>query len=508
MDILTRALMQAEGGKYGFLKLYSVFLDKELGECEITFLYPEKNQIDNETRSFIQKLVEDNLKLNSKIRVKFKKSFLDERLIKKVILDFFAQNYKSILSQISEEQIGVTIEGENVLLSLSVCEQVYNLFEANFVQKKLISFLQNEFIANFSVKLIVDEKYAISSDIPFVPISVKPKKTYRYEVTIIKDLFGSKIQPFPELIKNNTSPKTSLILFGKISKVTKKEFTIKKGKRKGESKSYFSFNLYDGKTLDCIYFCPKSNENKCKALADGMNFLCLGDLRPGLDDKLTYYIKAMALAQTKVMPNEEEEVDFSQHKVVAEIEDFKDHQQENIFVKEPTYNEPIASSNIVVYDLETTGLNPELDEIIEIGAIKIEKGKITKRFASFVKPLNKISDETIKINHITNEMVANAPKIEDVIVDFYNFCEGCIISGYNNTDFDNKFLKKALAKVGLKLTNQNLDVFLLARTKKLKTNNLKLTTVAAVGIDLKGAHRAYNDAFATAKVLLKLNEAN
>lgn len=161
----------------------------------------------------------------------------------------------------------------------------------------------------------------------------------------------------------------------------------------------------------------------------------------------------------------------------------------------------------MVYDLETTGLDPETCDIIEIGAIKIEKGRITKKFATFVNPGKHIPDEASAINHITDDMVAGSPKIEDVIVDFYKFCEGCIISGYNNNNFDNNFLKKAYQKAGLKFNVESLDVMLLARGGRIKTTNFKLTTVAAaLGIELSNAHRAYNDAFATAKVLLKLNE--
>ena len=82
-----------------------------------------------------------------------------------------------------------------------------------------------------------------------------------------------------------------------------------------------------------------------------------------------------------------------------------------------------------------------------------------------------------------------------------------MISGYNNTEFDNKFLRKAAQKAGVKFNNDNIDVFQIARVSRLNTHNLKLGTVAAaLGVDLTGAHRAYNDAIATAKVLLKLSE--
>ena len=217
----------------------------------------------------------------------------------------------------------------------------------------------------------------------------------------------------------------------------------------------------------------------------------------------------MTYAQIKTKPmDDEEDLSILDRAPVVKIEDYFDHEQSNIFSKsEKSYREPVANNDIVVYDLETTGLDPETCEIIEIGAIKIEKGTITKKFSTFVKPKSPIPADASRINHITDDTVEDAPKIEDVIVDFYNFCDGCYISGYNNTDFDNKFLKKAGQKVGLKFSNPNLDVLILARAARLRVNNFKLITVAtALGIDLTNAHRAYNDAFATAKVLLKLHE--
>ena len=104
-------------------------------------------------------------------------------------------------------------------------------------------------------------------------------------------------------------------------------------------------------------------------------------------------------------------------------------------------------------------------------------------------------------------MVEFAPKIEDVIIDFYNWSRGCIISGYNIVGFDMKFLTKVASKIGLKFDNEIIDTMIVVRQSKLRTTNYKLTTVAkALGIDLTDAHRAYNDAHATAKVLMELHK--
>lgn len=506
MDEFSTKLFSFENQKYSFLKLYKVTYDTQQNLCEITFLYPETmSQIDKPMRDELQKFAENNLNINAKIKVKFKRSFLDERLLKAQIIKFFKNNYKSISSFLTDKQIEIQKQGEKILINLNFAKEVFQLFNSTLAQKQLLSELQDNFIGDFTIQACENENFKISDIIPDVPIKVPPKKVVRYQVEPIKKLFGKDISPNPELIKNNTHPKPSVILFGKISNLQKKTFTAKHGKNKGEEKVYYTFVLDDSSKIDCVYFSTKTNQKKCEALADGMSFLCLGDIKIGITDKPTYYINAMTYAQIKTQPQElEEEIESAG---VVKIEDYFEHKQENIFCKQPTYKEPISSRDIVVYDLETTGLDPEFCDIIEIGAIKIEKGRITKKFATFVNPGKHIPDEATAINHITDDMVASAPKIEDVILDFYKFCEGCIISGYNNNGFDNNFLKKAYQKAGLKFNPESLDVMLLARAGGVKTSNFKLTTVAAaLGIDLSNAHRAYNDAFATAKVLLKLNE--
>lgn len=509
MDEFSTKLANIQNGKFSFLRLLSVVYDETLNLCELTFLFPENiQQIDNQMREEIKNFAQENIPIKGKIKVKFKRSFLDERLLKKRILQFFEVNFKSIFAQLKENQIQIDKQQDKINITLHLGREVVQMFENSFAKKMLLGELEENFIANFDISICEDDAFKIADEIPVVPIKVKPKKVIRYQVEIIKKLFGKDISPYPELIKNNAQPKSGVILFGKISNLQKRTFIAKSGKLKGEEKVYYTFNLNDGGSIECVYFCSKTNQKKCEVLDNGMCFLCLGDIKVGLSGKLTYYVSSMTLAQIKQPPQQEEPATFERAGVVP-IEDYFEHKQENIFVKEPIYKDPVSSSNIVVYDLETTGLDPETCDIIEIGAIKIEKGRITKKFATFVNPGKPIPEEATKINHITDEMVKSSPKIEEVILDFYNFCEGCIISGYNNIGFDNNFLKKAYQKVGLKFNNDSLDVMLLARSGKINTSNFKLTSVAAaLGIDLSNAHRAYNDAFATAKVLLKLNEIN
>ena len=85
----------------------------------------------------------------------------------------------------------------------------------------------------------------------------------------------------------------------------------------------------------------------------------------------------------------------------------------------------------IAFDLETTGLNPEQNEIIEIGALKVRDGKVQERFMEFVRPTENISPVVMNLTGITNEMVADARSSRNVIPDFLDFCGDDILIGHN-----------------------------------------------------------------------------
>ena len=509
MDIV-KLLNKEFNNKYDFLKLYEVTYNPSLLECVLTFLYPQNMEnLSREEKDEIRKFLTSTLNLNADVVVKFKKSFLDNRLFVSEILKFINDNYKSIAVYLKENQIEINDENNTKNIKLHLGKEVFKYFENSNVSNKLGEYLIEKFISTFEISAISDENFKINDTIGDVEAPILFKKNHRYKVFTVHNLFGGDIAPEPEFIKDNNAPKTSVIFAGKIENFQKKTFTRKKGKREGEEGTYYTFTLNDDKKIDCVYFCPKSNLKKMDFLTNDMTILCLGDLKVGLSNKLTYYIKRVAVAtideQSKIIKPENLSL---KHKNTVEIEDYFNSKQENIFEKKIEYNDYIMSNTFVVYDLETTGIDPTTDKIIEIGAIKIENGKLTKKFSTFVDPEMHIPEEASKINNITDDMVKGAPKLLDAILDFLKFTEGAIISGYNNINFDNKFINKACKDSNLEFANETVDVFNLARlSDKVHSKNYKLKTVCDVlNVSLEGAHRAYNDAIATAQVLLKLNE--
>ncbi|MCD8149975.1 MAG: PolC-type DNA polymerase III [Clostridiales bacterium] len=160
----------------------------------------------------------------------------------------------------------------------------------------------------------------------------------------------------------------------------------------------------------------------------------------------------------------------------------------------------------VVFDLETTGFSPEKNKIIEIGAVKVEEGKITDKFSTFVNPQTPIPFEIEKLTSINDEMVMGAPLIADALPDFMEFSEGAVMVAHN-ADFDMSFIRKNCELLGLPCDKTVLDTVSLARTLLPQLNRYKLDTVAkALKIPLNHHHRAVDDAGCTADIFIKFVE--
>ena len=116
----------------------------------------------------------------------------------------------------------------------------------------------------------------------------------------------------------------------------------------------------------------------------------------------------------------------------------------------------------VAFDVETTGLDPEQNEIIEIGALKVRNGKVVERFMKFIRPTEEISQTITDLTGITNEMVVNAQSREQVIPEFLDFCREDILIGHN-VAFDYSFMKMGALAVGLDFVSQGIDTLKIAR---------------------------------------------
>ncbi len=157
----------------------------------------------------------------------------------------------------------------------------------------------------------------------------------------------------------------------------------------------------------------------------------------------------------------------------------------------------------VVFDLETTGFSPDRNKIIEIGAVKVENGVITERFSTFVNPEVPIPFNIEELTSIKDDMVLDAPKIEEILPEFMEFCKGAIMVAHN-AEFDMSFITKNCERQGLPTEFTIIDTVALARILLPNLNRFKLDTVAkALGVSLENHHRAVDDAACTAEIFVK-----
>ncbi len=160
----------------------------------------------------------------------------------------------------------------------------------------------------------------------------------------------------------------------------------------------------------------------------------------------------------------------------------------------------------VVFDLETTGFSPIQNRIIEFGAVKVEKGRITERFSTFVNPGEPIPFRIEKLTGISDEMVLGAPTIEKVLPEFMEFCDDCIMVAHN-ASFDMSFIDGNCRRQGLACDKTVVDTVSMARVLLPSLNRFKLDTVAkALGVPLEKHHRAVDDAACTANIFLRFLE--
>lgn len=170
------------------------------------------------------------------------------------------------------------------------------------------------------------------------------------------------------------------------------------------------------------------------------------------------------------------------------------------------------NTDIVVFDIETTGLSSVYDEIIEIGAVKLRNLEKVDEFSTLVKPLGAVSKKTIELTGIDDSMLVNEPLIEEVLPKFMDFCKGAVMVAHN-ASFDIGFVSYQARVQNLEFNPPVLDTLALSRTLYPEFKKHGLDAVSKrLNVILSRHHRAEADVSATVGILkamfAKLNDMN
>ncbi|MGK0576317.1 PolC-type DNA polymerase III [Macrococcus capreoli] len=165
----------------------------------------------------------------------------------------------------------------------------------------------------------------------------------------------------------------------------------------------------------------------------------------------------------------------------------------------------LKTATYVVFDVETTGLSSQYDKIIELAAVKVKDGEIIDKFERFSNPGERLNETIKNLTGITDDMLVDAPPIEEVLSDFRDFVGDAIYIAHN-ASFDMGFIDTGFERLGFgATTNGVIDTLELSRTINTEMGKHGLNFLAKkYGVELTQHHRAIYDAETTAHIFVKM----
>ncbi len=433
--------------------------------------------------------------------VEVKKIVADKELVEKEIEYFIKNKFASVSHHTKEMNFDFVFTDDRCEYTIKSNDDMINYIVQNGVLEKISAYLSenfcNEFIGNVESvgEAVVDSSLLKVSE----PESAYEKiKCRTIKVIDPVRLWGEEIEPYAVYIADSALAYGKASFCGVITAINQKE--TKTGK------PFYIIELDDktGKISGKI-FMTKEKEKKFEKIQVGTTVLTSGELS-AYNGMPSYKINDLSFCELPkdFVPEEKPTKKAPSEYSLIFPSPLVDMSQGNMFSVEREIPECLKGVTFVVVDLETTGTSyMGGDKITEIGAVKIEDGKITQKFQTLIDPQMQISEKITSLTGIDDDMVRGQPTFEKVLPDFYKFCDGAVLIAHN-AEFDCGFIKFYAKPEGYDFKNGIIDTLALARETLPGLKNYKLNTVCDhFGIEFLH-HRALSDAHATAKMFLEL----
>ena len=477
------------------LKLNGIEIDRETASIKYNFICDET--VDKELEEKILKVCFDNsLAVFKGVEISIKKIVSNEELVIKCIFDFLKENYPSISIFLKPTDVYTVIIDNVVKYTLKLTPDGAEYVNKNGALKKLNEHLSKNFCSEFAGSTVIKEREEIidlsSEEVFEAELKRVEHRTIRVkEIEIIDDANIGNLALYIEDALDGDAT-----ICGKVTEVTEKQ--TKNGK------PFLIIHIDDttGKTSG-VYFSKKNTYSKIKEIKEGDAIIARVKIGEYNGKRSTTFEKInKCIFPEDFVKKEKFKKKAPQNYSTIFPEEISFVRVKSIFDEEGRLPKEILENDVVVFDIETTGLDVLNDGITEIGAVKIKGGEIKEKWTTLVKPDQVITSKITELTGITNEMVANSPKISTVIPDFMKFIDGCIIVA-QNAEFDTKFIKKYAGAEEYEVKNKVYDTMELSR-QYLRLNKNDLHTLAEHYGIVFNHHRAYDDALATAQIFLEL----
>lgn len=514
---LTEQLNARTGGRFSFLKLSFGEADLKKKCITLAFLYPEDKEAEvYRSEAEITECVRAVAAVPCTLNVKFVKSHFDANDFRRRLFRFLFA-YPVLSSGLTDRDVTVGRDENGIVITLHIEESLVDYCEDKQVIRAIEDFIELSYCQPIRVRVepkketraldSIDE-YARRLEYEASGVALENADERRLiRPQMVEEFIGDIIYDMARYICDCTRPEQRLVVCGAVENFQQLE---RKNAPEGKPKHYYKFTLKDPTgEMNCIYFPNRKTDDKMTLIKNGREMVCCGDLdidkfRPG---QMTYSVRRISLC---VFPK-----DFTINRLVRKVDEvyhcvfpqpYVVAEQGSLFQTEEKIPAYAADKTFCVFDIETTGLNTATDKIIEIGAVRIENGRITETFSTFIDPGVPIPERITQLTTITDDDVKGAPSVEDVLPDFYKFSYNTIMVG-QNVQFDYGFVSAAGQAMNIYFDNERVDTLALGRKYLTGLTKFKLGNLTEYfGIRNKGAHRAIYDAIATAEVFLKLAE--
>lgn len=485
-------IRKAEGLKRAVLKKITVEGNT------VTFHLLTDLTYSKEDVSYAEEITKRFVPTGTEGRVSVMKSVPSADGVRAVISEILKNKFPAAAAFISPSDVEVLTDGAGGRFVLSVGAQERAQFAHGDVVNVLSAELMRAFCGTWfggyrDIKR--QEEEIIREELTPVEKIIAPRT---FEITKYTPVDGAEPK-FAVYIADLSGEQSNISLCGRIIRIeerlTKKE------------KPFFRITLQDDTAqISASYFTRKATLEKVRQVKEG-DFVCLTGNYELFNGNFSFTAKSLdyGAPPENFVPETRPSRPAPAKYTAVTPEPISDLVQGDLFGGEALPPE-FCAQKFVVFDLETTGLNCTADHIIEIGAVKIEGGEICEKFSAFVACPVRLSEKIIELTGITDEMLLGAPEIKDVIADFYKFTEGCQLVAHN-ASFDCGFIRFYGEKEGYLFDQRVHDTLALAQ-RFMNLPNYKLNTIADRFGFKFNHHRAFDDAFVTAKIFLELVKRN
>jgi len=489
-----------------YIKLKDIVCNVNGQTIEILFIYPEQFEMQvSISKEKIENAVKKILNSELEITVNLIKSHFDKEYFIKEFLEFL-DDFPSIKAQISKSDIDICEKQKKV--TVSVESAIFSHCLSKNITSSIQQFLCRSYCEqiNFAFTEKDCDTTIILDDVPVV--TTLERDGGRIIPFVGGDvLIGKEVKPPATYISDIHLKTGEVTICGRVLSIDVVVY-----RKNDKDNKFYKLSIEDFTAkIGVLYFPFHKNPQSLGMLKRDDEIAIFGTIGPDKTNPQTPVMIAKYVARAK-LPKE-----FLVNRRIRTVDTayrtikpkpFIEKAQNSIFdavIKKDVCRE-LQEGTFVVFDIETTGLDPKLEKIVEIGAVKIKNGIFTETFSSLINPQRPIPPEATAVHGITNEDVKEKPTIDLVLPDFYKFVKDSTLVAHN-LPFDIGFLELIGEKMGIYFDNEKLDTLTLARKTlaHLKKFNLPYLT-KLFSITHESKHRAVDDAVAAAQLLKILLE--